>query len=560
MTPKKVSLFLLVPILLLSLSGSALAAEVSNFNQLNSSLAEYFVDAIEDNLWPSIWRAITTTYPELTDIGEPQDVHLDQKPSFTGPHAIQLTILAISDTENQLFVHFGTGWEVADDLVPDLILRWDPSKNSFTPIALSEDICYSQVVSVEPIMLDKETPALAITGFNGTAGRVGDFSIYRYINKHYERILHLPRNDARVIDYGPPARITDLDWISWDGYPVNTNQLDMASLSYTWESQIEFVWDATKEAFILANKIPSNFAIVNYFLKAIADNDLDNLTNLIDQDLAESADFPKTLDNLDVFLHENLVFLPFYQENYDYKPHKSDNIAVIGTFHGSDIWIRQNLKYVIVFELSDEESPKITHIKRIIFGPPELIEREYHVRPTMNFNKQRLEWCAELVGWETIYSTIQRKITLKDPPGEWFEIYAVLRSPAVIWTEAHYAAELRFETTEDAIENYENTVNELVIPITLEMIAFNEIALQEKSLGFVLSTDLGHHWQGTFHAGPLKKVSFLGTNIYGRVFHVEFDTRRNPIQWDLTKSATLHLIRQDKLERADITWDFGPLP
>jgi len=53
------------------------------------------------------------------------------------------------------------------------------------------------------------------------------------------------------------------------------------------------------------------------------------------------------------------------------------------------------------------------------------------------------------------------------------------------------------------------------------------------------------------------EVAFLGINVSGRVFHVEFDTRGNPIDWDLVQTATLHIIRLDKLERADLSWDFG---
>lgn len=82
----------------------------------------------------------------------------------------------------------------------------------------------------------------------------------------------------------------------------------------------------------------------------------------------------------------------------------------------------------------------------------------------------------------------------------------------------------------------------------------------EDSLRFVLSIDTGQRWEGTVHAEPLMGVTFLGIDVGAVVIHVEFDTRENPIDWDLVQSATLHIIRLDKLERADLSWDFGPLP
>ncbi|HZK18706.1 MAG TPA: hypothetical protein VFD15_05265, partial [Clostridia bacterium] len=95
-----------------------------------------------------------------------------------------------------------------------------------------------------------------------------------------------------------------------------------------------------------------------------------------------------------------------------------------------------------------------------------------------------------------------------------------------------------------------------VVPTTVEMSSLSILALNEDSLRFVLSTNTGQRWEGTFAAESLMEVAFLGISVSGRVFHVEFDTRGNPIDWDLVQTATLHIIRLDKLERADLSWDF----
>ena len=98
------------------------------------------------------------------------------------------------------------------------------------------------------------------------------------------------------------------------------------------------------------------------------------------------------------------------------------------------------------------------------------------------------------------------------------------------------------------------------VPISVEMASLNKLALNEDSLRFVLSTDTGKRWEGEFSTEPLRSVAFLGIDVSSRVIHVEFDTREDPIDWDLVQSLTLHVIRLDKLERADLSWDFGRLP
>ena len=92
------------------------------------------------------------------------------------------------------------------------------------------------------------------------------------------------------------------------------------------------------------------------------------------------------------------------------------------------------------------------------------------------------------------------------------------------------------------------------------MKGFNGQGAEEESLRFVLSTESGQRWEGTFLAEPLMEASLFGAKVYMRAFHVEFDTTEIPLDWSATSTSTLHVIRQDKLERADVVWDFGPLP
>jgi hypothetical protein len=555
----------MVILILLTSTVHIFASKVSDGRRLGAFLAEYFIGGGRVGGWSWIVEEITTAFPEIEITGEPTNLTLYSYEGiaefFVDPHVVSLTAIPISKDEIHLFVHLGKTWELDFEHVPiqDIILSWNRSYGGFERVTIDGQIAPNESISVEPIMLDPDTMGLAVKGTSSITGRSGALDILQYKDGGYKHVFRLP-SYAEIVDKGPSVRITDLNWASWNEYPVETSTLDMASLLHTWQSKSEFSWDSSTESFIMVNQTPSDFAVINSFLKHIANGEMEQAYEFLTEELKGFIDFSSTIDRISAFLEEELVFMPFYQDNYPYSPRKSDRFIVIGAIHPRLMLYRSSLKRVMIFEISEDEHPEIVYIQEITFVPSELLSnKEYHIRPTMDFDKLGFQWYADLNGWEETYSKVKNTVRIK-PPGEWIEINATLRSPAIIWTESHYAAELRFESTEDAIENYENTVNTSVVPITIEVVSMARGALEEESLRFVLSTESGQRWEGTFLAEPLMEASLFGAKVYMRAFHVEFDTTEIPLDWSATSTSTLHVIRQDKLERADVVWDFGPLP
>jgi hypothetical protein len=279
----------------------------------------------------------------------------------------------------------------------------------------------------------------------------------------------------------------------------------------------------------------------------------------MDSGYAESISFSEIREQLELFASEQNLSLEM-TSSFDLDSGYVDIVSM--TESG---WVdpsHTNVKWIVRFELYQSHSPKIVDIEVIILPPREWRPSvKQHVRPTMDFDREAFEEYADFFGWENNYSRVVSKITVEssEESGEWLHLGATLRTPALLWAESHYAAELRFEA-ESAVLNYENLVEPFIVPISVEMTSLNKLSLNEDSLRFVLSTDTGKRWEGEFSTEPLTSVAFLGIDVSSRVIHVEFDTREDPIDWDLVQSLTLHIIRLDKLERADLSWDFGRLP
>src|SRR5690606_22053992 len=107
-------------------------------------------------------------------------------------------------------------------------------------------------------------------------------------------------------------------------------------------------------------------------------------------------------------------------------------------------------------------------------------------------------------------------------------------------------------------ELYERMGGLDVTPILLQLTSANLSALQPENIRVVLSDDRGNRWQGTITAGPYDAYSYLGVAIYERLFWLEFSGPQTEQEWAEIDSLTLHVIRQDRLARADLTWSFSP--
>lgn len=559
---KNVTISILALFLLFGVYVGVFAGETSGRESLESFLAQHFPEAEITTSWQSICEIVTAEYPELVGSLGLEELRLFQDSDTTLVYleegAIELINLPISETENHLLLHLHfhlrAGWQRERWPFRPLVLRLD-SLEGFVKVPMSEPVSYNDYLSWELIVLDSEMEVLAISGRSGAGGRVGDIDIFVYRDGRYDRIFHRPSAYAQILVDDGPVRITDLNWGSWEDFPIKTAFLDMATASSTWKSRSEFTWDSRQKEFVLTNETPSNFAVVNSFLKAIVEDDIQKAVSFVDSEYAESINFPGDMELLKQFASEQHLALRT-------TPNLDSSYVSIVSLTGPDRMDSNytNVKRIVDFKLSELDSPEIVRIDIGILPPMELRPSiKHHVRPTMDFDKEGFEQHAGSAGWENAYSRVVSKTTVESSEklGEWLHLRATLRSPALLWVESHYAAEIRFESPESAIKNYENTVDPCVVPITVEMSSFSKLALDEDSLRFVLSTDAGHRWEGTFVAESLMEVAFLGINVSGRVFHVEFDTRGNPIDWDLVQTATLHIIRLDKLERADLSWDFG---
>ena len=425
-----------------------------------------------------------------------------------------------------------------------------------TSIPFDGPISHNDYLLVEPVALDVHTAGLAIKGNSGAAGRAGDLDVYKSAKGAYERVFHLPSHRAQIIDAGPPTRLEDYSWNDWKGFPVNTDNLDMVSLSYAWAARNEYTWDSTENTFVKDSVVLSDFAVVNYFLKHVAEENLESAA-LLDKDFLAARGLSAIIEQIQPFVGEHLMFLPGYR-GYDQR--QSDHVVVIGAVNDPNdpTWMAGNQKRVIVFELIEKESSPTALIHKVIIIPTELMpSREYSSRPTLDFDQLGFEWYAGCFGWEKTYNELRDEMIV-EPEGDWLACVAILRSPALMWVEAHYAAELRFEPEDIALKSYEDALKEANVPFTVKLASFSRDSLESDNLKFVLATNTGEHWEGRFTAKPMMKTMVSGLTVISREFHVEFDTSELPLPWDLISEITLYIIRQDKFERAEVVWNFGP--
>ncbi len=566
---RRVTVFILAIFLAFGAAVGVLADEISGWEHFQSFLDDHFPGVEAETAWQSICEIVISENPELADFLELKEVRSLQNNNavfmYLVEGALELIRIPFSETENQLLAHshfyLEPDWAREWWVFSDLLLRWDSARGFFVKIPISDPVSYNEYLGVRFIELDSETTVLAITGRSGPAGRIGDLDLFLYRNGQYDRIYHSPSAYAQIlVDDQGDVTVTDLNWGSWNEFPINTFFLDMTTLSYTWQSRSHFVWDSHQREFILTKETPSNFAVVNSFLKAIVDGETKKAISFVDSKYAESISFLEIWAQLESFASEQHLTLAM-SSPLDLE----SSYVSVGSMIESD-WVDPsytNVKWIVRFELSQSDFPKIVDIEVIILPPREWRPSvKQHVRPTMDFDRKAFEEYADFFGWENIYSRVASKITVEssEESGEWLHLGATLRTPALLWAESHYAAELRFESAESAVLNYENLVDPFTVPISVEMASLNKLALNEDSLRFVLSTDTGKRWEGEFSTEPLRSVAFLGIDVSSRVIHVEFDTREDPIDWDLVQSLTLHVIRLDKLERADLSWDFGRLP
>jgi len=237
---------------------------------------------------------------------------------------------------------------------------------------------------------------------------LGDIDIFVYRDGRYDRIFHRPSAYAQILVDDGPVRITDLNWGSWEDFPIKTAFLDMATASSTWKSRSEFTWDSRQKEFVLTNETPSNFAVVNSFLKAIVEDDIQKAVSFVDSEYAESINFPGDMELLKQFASEQHLALRT-------TPNLDSSYVSIVSLTGPD-WMDSNytnVKRIVDFKLSELDSLKLFALTLAFFHPWSCAQHQHHVRPTMDFDKEGFEQHAGSAGWENAYSRVVSKTTVE---------------------------------------------------------------------------------------------------------------------------------------------------
>lgn len=567
---------------LIGWTGHGLGHEIDN---KSTDLQTFFSTHFGNNdvhYFDAIWDVLKFQYPELDGIPDDKSSRVyitsDLEASYlTDTHTIEFTVLPILETENHLYVRFrGWGdlfWE-AERLeygIGNVFLRWDHLDRSFEVIEVQGEIHANDFVTASVLQLDDKDAAVVLSGASGAAGRVGDFAVYRY-NKGagYECVWHIANPNVYVVESSTPARVKLTSFGNWDGFPIDDlDYLDMASL-FALMRRYEFVysWDGNANTFVETSQdeIFHELAVVNHFLKALKDKRFEHAVEYVREEFDVQAS--AFLDNVESLLTGHMI-PRFYgaaalAELIGYKPQYSDNLLAVVVIDKPEEreWSIRNdqIEFLAIFELTEEEPLQISsvHFCDPYDLPDEMKHHSLvHPLPTKLFNKLGIQRFAAEHGWGEANNRVKRLVRAENI-GDWFEVVSIFRSPAVLYVEAHYWADLRFESPQVAERYYESVVDEERLPFLVSVRSYSKDSLEEDVLKFVLSVGSGQRLDGVFTAEEILEETVFGFTIYQRTFWVDFDTQGLPINWHDVDSMTLHLIRQDRLNRADLIWNFKP--
>ncbi len=332
----------------------------------------------------------------------------------------------------------------------------------------------------------------------------------------------------------------------------------------------EYVWDSETGSLLESGygEIMTDFAVVNHFLRALASNDLQTAHSfavhaVMDVVVAESA-------GLGSFLESHLMPMPFRHaaslaEQIGYRSQASDNLTAIVAMEPTEDWSwdldYRAIERVMMVELSNEQPAKISHMT--LYDPKEMpreldVELEHHHRPMTSFNRLGIDRYAQVHSWAEANDRVKRVVSAQGT-SDWVHVSAILRSPTVQWVETQYRAYLNFDSRAEAERRFAQVLNPNVLPFLVVLQSSQEGALDENVVRFVLTLGEGNRWEGVFRAEGIAQETHAGSTLYRRAFWVEFPQAGPAVlDWEGFDEATLHVIRQDRLSRVDLTWDFAP--
>lgn len=584
---RKVKVFFMVFILILTSLGKVELGIVYGAEYSKEDLQLFFAKHYgkqENQYFDRIWDVLSSHAPELTKLPMLDEPKIIIRSDFeskysTDNYFIEFTILPVLESEKHLYVHL-TGWGDLfrepskegswQNRMMSVFLQWDDNSGSFKAIDVKGKIHTNDHILANVFHLDDEDVAVALSGVSGASGIIGDFAVYRYdAGMGYECVWHADNPFVYMLESHSPAQMVATELESWKGFPIyDLDALDTSSrYALKREYKVVYSWDARLGAFkeTSRDEIFHEFAVVNHFMKSLKDGEFDKIVDYIVEDFDPHD--PSFLENSRLLFSQHIVPRPFRATEslanlVGYQPKASSHLlAVVAIKEPKEIvWSIQNdqIESLAFFEFSKADPLKIraTHFYDLYELPVEMKGHiQEHPLPTKEFNKLGIQHFARTHSWDEANRRVKRPVRTKNI-GDWLEIVSILRSPAVLYVEAHYMADLNFEPPHIADRYYENMLNEKTLSFFVSLRSRNKKALEIDVLRFVLSADSGQRWEGVFDAEKIIEETMFGITTYERTFWVDFDIDKNPINWNDEDSISLHLMRKDRLNRADLVWDF----
>ncbi len=578
-----VALLLIVALPPLATHAQGFQTELSHFLSESAGIAR-------DVPHGDLLSAFVQYYGELEGVDFPTPTGYFQYPDRAtlshDTYALHVYPFKLPGAPPHLFLHLRVWSEDLPSSGWFLILAWDDAGQILTPIPVHQEIPPDEFVEIEPVQLDETTSGIAVGGYSGPTGDVGNFTVLAYDPvRGYQTvwIIDAPGHQFTVIHEAKPMALSHLERAQWDAsFPVTElSSLGEAELdAHMRQFTVAYVWDEQARTFIETERseVMHDFAVVNHFLKALLAGDKTALvfvaegTELFDLLNQEEADFAATMPRLS---GEDVRIVPISP----YTPSLADILGInvesgrwvalaalspeaSGDAPDGDLW-STNIEHTVAlafFEMQPGEPPQVArvHYYEPQSVPHELaLDLEHDPRPTLNFDRLAIRAWAHQHGWHEAYARVMH-VKSAENVSDWIRVSAVLVSPLVRWVEFHYRSDLNLEPPSRAEELYDSTVGLDVTPFLLQLTSANLAAIQPENLRVVLSDDRGNRWEGSITPGPTDVYTVFGVSIYDRALWLEFEGLQSEEGWAEINGLTLHVIRQDRLARADLTWNFSP--
>lgn len=462
------------------------------------------------------------------------------------------------------------------------IVTWNEQNRRLSTIGINGEIPANDYNEIIPIHLDDKTRGIAISSASGATGRVGDFTVLAYHPElGYDLVWTIGVSGLYtfIAAHEIPVTVSHIAYSSWEEtvFPVTDLQgLSMVDLeAYLRRFIVTYRWDPTIRTFTETERIEvmHDFAVVNHFLGALIENDEDALSHvaidsvLYDR-LAQSISGFKASLPLLFAPDSRLVPLSAYDLDGWAKSigiriasGRGIPLAVVTQEASGGMFIDdEDILALALFELDHEKDAKITdiHYYEIATFPQELVtEREFDLRPSLYFNKLGIRAWARELGWAEINSRVKPVKSVLNV-SDWISVDAILRSPLVRWVEYHYRSDLNFEPLSQAELLYQRNVTLATTPFLLALRSMSHAAVQPDNIRVFLADDRGNRWEGTIRPDPIEEQQVFGATVYSRILWLDFTGPSSEEEWDQINTLTLHVVRQDRFARADLTWSFAP--